>query len=349
MFKKFADPTKFPAVWSFIAGSLRFDVLIASAAAWVAMKMNAKAINGAELKVLKASRPEGVTVDDIKALVGDKFRSPLVNEADPDVTEAICLTHGGTFQPIRYKAGEEFRGSFTEFKAERLVNLPDDVREEVKATLAKTTKQVFGDRVPKNIMIAAKCPDCIRAERRGKDKVIVTYLTLAQVRDQASGHDARISAAQRRNYVNSLFGSKREEGRKTFNRGVRGQRRPDDRPRAEFHGANFLEDTTAVLTAAEKSGKLTGGLEQLSNASNEFLQSLGIQGSERAFDAIRTIASRTLEKAEQAEAINRAASEAGAKLGDVFPDKAKGFGKKKSTRRGKNTGPRQSKADRISN
>jgi len=358
MIKRFTDPTSFPAPWSFTSGAFRFDILIASAEAWVAMKMNSRQINAAELKALKGQRSEGVTIEDIKSLVGKAFMAPLVNEPDPDVKEAICLTHGGCFQPIQYRVGNgELRGSFTEFKAERLANLPEDARNrnEVAVLLQVTTKLIFGDRVPKNILVAAKCPGCVRAERRGKDKVIVTYLTASQVRDQAAGHDARISAAQRRNYVNSLFGgggSKREAGggRSSYDRnrgGNRGQRRSDDRPRASFHGASFLEDTAKAFTKAEESGRLVGGLSQLAEASNDFLKSLGIDGSERAYDAIRTIASRTLEKSERAEIISREAAQAGAKLGDIFPDSVKSLGKKPARRGKKSSSPRMSKADRI--
>ena len=358
-----------------------FEVRLISEEVRTLMKLNAVNVDVAALKALKATRPEGITAEDVKNIlyVGKTLRTPFpAPETDPDNPKGgiPCSTCGESFDAITYTNAEGARrGSVTELKSERFDQMVKDAQDqtlsgqdrEAAARFVKASEDLgailMKGRVLHNVRFFATCPKDVREERKGRDKVIFTYLTIADALSQATVHDARIAGGKSRSYVKGLkkglanfrrLGENRYDNRRGG--GFHGQRRTDDRPRSDFHGASFLDGTTAILVAAEKSGKLTGGLEQLSNASNEFLQSLGIQGSERAFDTVRTIASKTLER--QVAESTPTASDSQPSIGATIADSpsAKNLAglkfptqKKVARRRGKNNGPRQSKADRIDN
>ena len=379
-----------------------FEVRLASEEVKTLMKLNASNVDVAALKALKATRPDGISAEDVKNVlyVGKTLRVPFpAPEVDPENPKGgiPCSTCGAFFDAITYTNKEGARrGSVTELKSELFDQMVKDSKDEslpvqnreAAARFLKASDNLgaimMKGRVLHNVKFFGTCPSDVREERKPKvvldengkpvrdekGKVVkegtyFTYLTLADALAQATVHDARIAGGKSRSYVNGLKkgltnfrrpGENRGDNRRgdNFNRG---QRRQDDRPRSDFHGASFLDNTTVVLVAAEKSGKLNGGLRQLAEASNDFLKTLGIEGSERAFDAVRTIASKTLER-QQATAESKPASSVDkpttpvATFGDVAGSSLSGLKfkpAKKAPRRGKNSGPRQSKADRIGN
>ena len=360
-----------------------FEVRLISEEVRTLMKLNAVNVDVAALKALKASRPDGISAEDVSKIlyVGKTLRTPFpAPDVDPDNPKGgiPCSTCGQHFDAITYKNAEGARrGSITELKSERFDQLLKDSKDETLPTERREfasrflkasddlTVALLKGRKFQNVRLFATCPLDVREERKGREKVIFTYLTIADAVTQATTHDARIAGGKTRSYVKGLKKGLVNFRRPGENRGgydnrrggnFHGQRRTDDRPRKSFLGGDFLVPSADALAVTQATGKLAGGLAQLAEASDEFLRTNGIAQSDGACNAIRIIATKTLER-QAAEATPASQSQpttgAGATLADSpsaknlaglqFPSQ------KKSPRRGKNSGPRQSKADRIRN
>jgi len=382
-----------------------FEIRLISEEVRTLMKLNAVNIDVAALKALRATRPDGITAEDVKNVlyVGKTLRTLFpAPETDPDnPKEGIpCSTCGKSFGAITYnnKDGAR-RGSVTELKSERFDQMVKDVKDEslsiqdreaairfVKASEDLGATMMKG-RVLHNVRFFATCPTCVRNERkpraviveghplrdeRGKivmeDGVFFSYLTIADALSQATMHDAKIAGGKSRSYVQGLKKGLANFRRPGENRGGydnrrggggndfhgHGQRRTDDRPRKNVLGGDFLVPSAEAIEKTIAAGKLLGGLAQLAEASDGFLKSNGIADTEAGYNAIKTIARKTLER--QAESsptsVTNSQPTTGATLADSPSAKSlEGLNlpQKKVARRGKNSGPRQSKADRIRN
>lgn len=325
--KTFTDPTIFPSVWTLV--QTKKDIRLADLATHTAMKMNGRAVDETEMfrRFRASDNPIPVTVEDVKACLktGAKFREPQVNEPDPTCGPVTCVTWTcrKVFQPIFYKAKnkktgeEEDRGSFVERKAKDLTVPDAEARAVIVAILEATTMAVLGKKLP-NIYVVAKCPDCVRKERTclpKENRVFMTYLTAAGVREKALGHETVVHAARIQNSVNdSFFAKRKDHGNKpSSNRGEGSrsggyQRRTvDDRPRGNWHGKSFLKGTAEAFTRAETDGKLTG-FEQIASMSDEELRLIGAAYTERAAEVVRSIAKQAKDEADLATRVGKIAS-----------------------------------------
>lgn len=335
--RTFANPTQYPAVWHFRAGSLEFDILVADEVAWVAMKMNARVADGPALKALKSQRPNGITAEDVKSSLQAEahFRAPLQNE--PDGGSEICTACGIQKQPIKYMAKDaegqpEERGNFLELKAEKLDALKSEHPELIEAAKSLTSKIVGGkENLPKFALAIFVCEDCKRAERRGK--VFRTYYSREGVLGRLGERETRIRAAVRRNTLTNLLGSKSKDprARREFMSrwGSNDRRGGDRRPapeKAEFEGALFHKATAEALNKA-KAADPNFDLAKVAEMTIEQLVGIGALRSVEqvnAAAAIVSIAKSALERVSKTEAIGKAANEEGLDLSVVRHGKPAG-------------------------